>query len=214
MTGCCDPREYDRVFTRKYARRKAESWRTSGSDELARLLIDFLAAQGVSGATVLEVGGGVGSLHLELLRRGAATATNLELSSTYDHEAAQLLAETGLADRVDRRILDLAVAAEAVPAADLVVLNRVVCCYPDFEALLSAVADRTCRAVAFSYPRPRFLTRAETWLENVGYAIRGRKFRSFVHSPPAMLAVLERHGLTPVFADRTAMWQVSGAVRR
>lgn len=213
MSACCDPHEYDSVFTTKYARRTARKLRASGLDDTAARMVDFAAGQGIDGATVLEIGGGVGGLHLELLRRGAQTATNVELSSAYDAEAAELLEESGLTGRVDRRIVDLAADPEAVAHADVVVLHRVVCCYPDFPRLLGAAADRARRVLVFSYPRPRVLTRAGTWLENLGYAARGREFRTFVHSPKAMVDVLADHGLVAAQSGQNTMWQFTGTVR-
>jgi magnesium-protoporphyrin O-methyltransferase len=213
MPACCDPGEYDVVFTSKYARKTASSLRKSGLDDTAARMADALAEQGLDGATVLEIGGGVGGLHSELLRRGASRATNVELSGAYEAEAAALLAESGLADRVTRRIGDVVSDPDAAPSADVVVLHRVVCCYPDYEGLLGAAAQRAGRALAFSYPRPRFLARAETALENLSYAARRWDFRTFVHSPDAMLAVLADHGLRPDTGGRNRMWQYTVAVR-
>jgi hypothetical protein len=213
MTACCDPAEYDDVFTSKYARRLAKSLRSSGLDDTAAKMADFATDQGLDGATVLEIGGGVGGLHMELLRRGASQATNIELSTAYEGEAARLLAESGLTERVSRRNADVVADPSAAPSADIVVLHRVVCCYPDFPALLGLAADRARRALVFSYPRPRLLTRTETVMENLGYAVRRRTFRTFVHSPEAMLAVLAEHGHTPVSGGRNFRWQYTGSVR-
>ena len=85
-----------------------------------------------------------------MLKHGAAHAVNLELSSAYDEEAHKLLLEAGLEDRADRRIRDLAAGENGIAPADLVVLHRVVCCYPDYERLLTAVADHAQRLVVFS----------------------------------------------------------------
>ena len=213
MTACCDPAEYDDVFTSRYARRLAKSFRASGLDDTAAKMADFVTDQGLDGATVLEIGGGVGGLHVELLRRGASQATNIELSTAYEAEAARLLAESGLTDRVSRRNADVVADPAAVPMADVVVLHRVVCCYPDFAALLRVAADHARRMLVFSYPRPRLLTRAETAVENLGYAVRRRTFRTFVHSPEAMLAALAQHGHTPVSGGRNTRWQYTGTLR-
>lgn len=213
MSSCCSRHEYDAVFTSKYARRTAKKLKASGLDETAGRMANFLSGEGIDGLTVLEIGGGVGGLHMELLRRGASRATNVELSTAYDAEAARLLADAGLADRVTRRIVNLATDPDAVPAADVVVLHRVVCCYPDFEGLLGAAADHARRMLVFSYPRPRVLTRAQTLLENASYAIRRQDFRTFVHAPRAMLGVLADRGLSEVHSGRSALWQYSGTVR-
>ena len=121
MTACCDPAEYDDVFTSKYARRLAKSLRSSGLDDTAAKMADFATDQGLDGATVLEIGGGVGGLHMELLRRGASQATNIELSTAYEGEAARLLAESGLTERVSRRNADVVADPSAAPSADIVV---------------------------------------------------------------------------------------------
>src|SRR5207247_1658949 len=89
----------------------------------------------------LEVGGGIGAIQLELLKAGAARAVSVELTPTYEDIARQLLDEAGLADRVERKVMDFAQAAAQVDSADVVVLNRVICCYPDMPRLAAAAAD-------------------------------------------------------------------------
>lgn len=85
---------------------------------------------------------GVGHVHVELLRRGAAHVSNLEIPKNYESEAARVLEAAGMSDRVTRRFLDTAQAPDEVEPADVVVLHRVVCCYPDYAALHSS-APRT-----------------------------------------------------------------------
>ena len=123
-------------------------------------MVAFLEQQGLEGATVLEIGGGVGEIQIELLKRGAERTVNLELSPAYDGEARRLLAEDGLEGRAERRLHDIAVDPEGVEPADVVVLHRVVCCYPDYERLLGAAADRTRRLLVFSHPPRNVVSRA------------------------------------------------------
>src|SRR5829696_7209821 len=104
--GPCDPRGCDQFFSAGFARRRAERYRRRGLDPTAAQMVDFLEQRGITGATVLEVGGGVGEIQVELLRRGAARAVNLELSAAYETEAGRLLRSAGLAGRADRRLLD------------------------------------------------------------------------------------------------------------
>jgi magnesium-protoporphyrin O-methyltransferase len=212
MTSCCGPGDCEKVFTSRYARRKARELRTTGLDDTAAQMAEFLVGQGIDGASILEIGGGVGGFHTELLRRGAAHATNIELSGAYESEAAQLLAELRLEDRVNRRLGDIVTDSEAVAPADVVLLHRVVCCYPDFEGLLGAAADHARRMVVFSFPRRNILTRVQTSIENGGYALRRRRFRTFVHSPDAMADVLPMHGHTVVQTGRSRMWEFACTV--
>lgn len=176
-------------------------------------MVDFLAAQGLAGASVLEIGGGVGEIQLELLRRGAARATNLELVSSYDAEAQRLAVQAGLADRMVRRVVDIAAGTEPVEPADVVVLHRVVCCYPDYERLLAAAADHAGRALVFSYPRRNIASRSAIGLQNALLGLTGKAFRAFAHPPEAMSAVLRERGLHPAYTHHGMVWQVLGLVR-
>ena len=153
MSGCCNPRGCDEFFNPRFARRMAKRYRKRGLDKPSRRMVEFLEQRSeLDGATVLEIGGGVGEIQLELLKRGAASTVNLELSNAYDAEAAALAREAGVEDRVERRIHDIAVAPDAIEPVDIVVLHRVVCCYPDYERLLGAAGDRAKRALVFSHP--------------------------------------------------------------
>ena len=142
MSGCCSPKGYRWVFSERNARAEAKRYRSKGLDATSRRIVDYLTSEGVAGMTVLEVGGGIGAIQVELLKAGAASAVSIELTPTYEDVARQLLDEAGLAERVERKVMDFAEASPAVEAADIVVLNRVVCCYP------------ICRS---SPPRPRLI---------------------------------------------------------
>ena len=192
----------------------AGRYRKRGLDKTARQMVEFLQSCGLDGATVLEVGGGVGEIQLELLKRGAERTVNLELSPGYEQEAARLAREAGVQARVERRIHDIAVDPAAVEPADIVVLHRVVCCYPDYERLLGATADHARRLLVFSHPPRNPISRAIIAAQNLGFRLTRREFRTFTHPPAAMLAVLERHGLQRKFTHHGIPWQVAGLERR
>ncbi|HEX6249033.1 MAG TPA: methyltransferase domain-containing protein, partial [Nocardioidaceae bacterium] len=213
MAGCCDPSGYPRIFSKRYAALLARRYRKRGLDRAARRMVGFLEREGIEGASVLEIGGGVGNLQLELLRRGAARATNLELVEEYDAAAAELASEAGLVDRVERRVVDIAAAPDAVEPADVVVLHRVVCCYPDYERLLGAAADHARRLLVFSHPPRNVLSRSLLGVQNTFLRMTGRSFRAFAHPPEAMLAVLARSGMEPSYRRRAPVWQVVGLER-
>lgn len=213
VSACCDPRRYDRIFDSREARRRARQYRRRGLDRTERRIVDAIASRGVRGASVLEIGGGVGEIQLELLRRGATSATNLELSPAYDDEARRLLAEAGLSGRVERRIADIAVDPDAAERADVVVLNRVVCCYPDMPRLLAAAGQHAGRLLVFSHPPRNALSRLVIGGLNLVLQVSGNSFRVFAHPPQAMLDVLAEHGLHPVARPSGLFWRVSAVAR-
>jgi 16S rRNA G966 N2-methylase RsmD len=213
VAGCCDPRGCDDFFGTRFARRGARRYRRHGLDKAAQHIVEFLQHRGLDGATVLEVGGGNGEIQLELLAHGAERTVNLELSAGYEREAARLAREAGVAERVERRLHDIAVDPAQVEPADVVVLHRVVCCYPDYERLLAAAADHARRLLVFSHPPRNAISRAVIAAQNAAFALLRREFRAFAHPPAAMLAVLERHGLRPAATYRTVPWTVVGLER-
>jgi 2-polyprenyl-3-methyl-5-hydroxy-6-metoxy-1,4-benzoquinol methylase len=152
MASCCPSGGYHRFFNQRFARRLANPYRKRGLETTAQRMVEFLQAAGVEGASVLEIGGGIGEIEVELLQAGAARAQNVELSGAYQESARTLAAQAGVQERLDWRIHDLAQDPGAVAPADLVVVHRVMCCYPDYERLLGAAADHARRALVFSYP--------------------------------------------------------------
>lgn len=216
MAGCCDPHGYEEMFGTRFARRVAKRYRRRGLDRTATRLVDFLVPDGpgdLAGLTVLEIGGGVGEIGIELLRRGAASVTEVELSTSYDEDARRLAQAAGVADRVHRRIVDIAAAPDEAEPADLVVLHRVVCCYPDVEGLLGAAADRCRGRLAFSHPPRNLATRAFLIAQSTLCAAMRKDFRAYVHPPDAMRDVLRAHGLDPVMRHEGVIWHAEGAVR-
>jgi len=213
MAGCCCPGDYDRFFSKRFARSFAKKYRKRGLDKTARKVVDFLGERGIDGATVLEIGGGVGEISIELLKAGAARAENLELSPAYEEEARTLAEEGGVGGLIDWRIHDIAEEPEAVESADIVVMHRVVCCYPNYERLLGAAADHARHALVFSYPPRNGLSRIFYGVFNLAMRLMGSGFRGFPHPPGAMLAVLERRGLRRTCEHHGRIWQVAGHER-
>lgn len=213
MAGCCDPRGCDRMFDRRFAEHRARHYRSKGLDRSQQRMVEFLQSVGIDGATVLEIGGGVGEMQLHLLERGASTATNVELVQAYDRPAAELAAEVGVTDRVRRVIGDVAVDPDLVAPADLVVLHRVVCCYPDAEALLSAAGRLTRRALVLTHPPYSPVARGMTRLINLSQRVMGREYRAFDHDPDVMASALRDQGLRVSHRRGGLVWQVLGTVR-
>lgn len=205
MARCCYEGEYAEEFDRRTAERHARRYLRRGLRGSGATLVDEIAGRGLDGASVLEVGGGMGDLHVELLRRGAAEAYNLEMSPEWEGAAREVLAARGLTERVRRELGDVVV--DDAPAADIVVLHRVVCCYPDWQAMLDRAAERTRRTLGLTFPRDSWLTRAFVRLGNAILRARGRSFRAFVHPADRMLARLAEAGLQPVADRQGLVWR-------
>jgi magnesium-protoporphyrin O-methyltransferase len=170
-------------------------------------MVDEVRSLGVDGATVLELGGGVGALQLELLRFGAARAVNVELSPEWEAVAVELAREHGAEGQIERRLADAVEDADALAPADVVVMNRVVCCYPDPDALMAVASERATRLLVVSFPRDRPLIRLINALANSWMRLRRIEFRSFVHPERRIEAAAQRHGLSMLSEHCVFAWR-------
>jgi Methyltransferase domain len=186
MPGCCSS-DYRRFFNRKFAARDLRRYRERG---LSATELDLVELCGdVHGATVLEAGGGIGALQLELLESGAASATNVELSAGYEEAASELFAGRD----VERVVADFVHAD--VPAHDVVLMHRVVCCYPDADALVGAASRLTRRRLALTYPQERAWIRAGLRIVNGWLALSRCGFRVYGHRVARIDDAAAREGL-------------------
>ncbi len=210
MNSCCaTPNGLDAMFNESIARGEAETYFKKGIDKRTRLVVDAVAAQGIAGASVLEVGSGVGGLHLELLKAGAARATSVDLSPAYLDAAKRIAARLGYEGVIDHRLLDFARQADEVDVADVVVMNRVVCCYPHMRALVTSAADRTRQILALTFPRDTWWMRFGGVLLNTWMRLARSAFRFYLHSPAEIIATVKEAGLTTVFQKRSGPWNIA-----
>src|SRR5581483_2392665 len=205
--NCCEIT--DHTFNEEDAKSDIKEYRKRGPAEQTQLILDAVRSLGLKDATLLDVGGGVGTIHHELLEDTVRQATHVDASSAYLQQAKEEAARRGHAGRVQFIHADFTDVADDLPQADIVTFDRVVCCYPDFRGLLNAAAGRSKRALALTYPR-------ETWYFRVGIRVinffqnLGRDpFRVFLHPIAEMNALLEGRGMKRVFVQRLFLWEMA-----
>lgn len=208
MSDCCTPKGYRQIFSEKNAAGEVKRYRRKGLDRTSKRIVDFIKDRGVEGKTVLEVGGGIGAVEIELLKAGVTRAVDVELTPTYETAAGELLVESGLGERVERLVMDFAEAGSEVQPADIVVMNRVICCYPDMPKLAGAAADRAMGMLVMSFPNRRWWTRLGLTLANFGFRVIRLQFRVFLHPPALILAAVEQRGFKTRLNQPGLLWQV------
>ena len=213
MSDCCTPRGYRQIFSEKNARAEAKRYRRKGLDGTSRRIADIVKERGVQARTLLEVGGGIGAIEIELLKAGIVRTVNVELTPTYEVAAGELLREAGLADRVERLVMDFTEAGTEVGMADFVVMNRVICCYPDMPKLAGAAAERTRGMLVMTFPRDRWWILLGLACANFALRLMRREFHIFLHPPAQIIATCERHGLSLAVNRPGFLWQVSALER-
>jgi SAM-dependent methyltransferase len=207
MDSCgCDGLAW--MFDSRTAERDRDDYHRNGPDRTTRMLLDLMRPYGIDGSTILDIGGGIGVIDQELLRAGASHAVLVDASPAYlevaraEARGAELL---GRMDFIDGDFVRLAAQTEA---ADIVTLHRVICCYPDADALVGLSAARAGRVYGLVLPRDRWVTRVALRLLNMTMWIRRKGYRAYVHPNSRVDALAAESGLRRRAETGTFIWRV------
>ena len=207
--SCCSCEGYQSQFGEKHAAKDLRRYRQNGPDKTTRLLLDQLMAAGVRGASLLDIGGGVGVVHHELLKAGADSVVHVDATAANINAAADEAGRLGHTDRVRFLEGDFVALAPEVPAVDVVTLDRVICCYPEMERLVSQSAARAQRLWGAVFPRERVLFKAFVQVGNGMRRMIKNDFRTFIHPVSRIDAALRREGLSLSSVRDTYGWRAA-----
>jgi Methyltransferase domain len=196
----------DEHFDEEKVAKELRQFRRKGPGPTTRALREGLLSARVRHGTLLDIGGGLGILSLELLDAGCSRAVVVEASSAYLAAASEEAARRGRSASIEFVHGDFVAVASQLAPATTVTLDRVVCCYPFYEPLLEQALRLAERGFAFSYPRDRWYVRLGIRLENALRRRRGNPFRTFLHPAAEMTRLIERAGFTRVSSHRTLSW--------
>lgn len=215
MSESCQCQGIEQKFDRDHVARKLRDYRRRGPAATTLQLIDALSSQGVDGMTLLDIGGGVGDIQHRLLDAGVRDAVSVEASSAYIEVARAEAERLGLADRIVNVQGNFVELADQIAGADVVTLDRVICCYDDMERLVGRSAEHARRLYGVVYPRDTWWVRAGTavWY-NARHRLRRNPMRNFVYPTADVEAAIRRQGLERRFHRDMGAWQVAVFARR
>jgi SAM-dependent methyltransferase len=205
--NCCEIT--DHAFTEAEAKSELNEYRQRGPAKQTRLLLNAIRSLNLKNADLLDIGGGIGAIHHELLEDVARAATHVDASSAYLKEAKAEAARRGHSERVHFIHADFTDMASDLPKADIVTLDRVVCCYPDFHGLLKAAAEHSQRALALTYPRETWYLRFWEKVINFFQRLQKDPFRMFLHPVAEMDSLHKKEAFERVSLRRLFVWEVA-----
>jgi len=196
-------------FDGQYVQKKLDKYRRKGPKKTTLALIEALTAQNISGSTLLDIGGGVGDIQHALLQSGATSAVDVEASTAYVEACKAEAERQGHGQRIHHIQGDFVGLAKDVPLADIVTLDRVVCCYPDMTNLVSLSANKAKRLYGLVYPRDKWWVKlAMAIYYNLRLWMQGNPFRNYVHSNRAVETLIGESGLQLRSARGMGAWNV------
>ena len=205
--SCCCPHSKSggRIFS-FFARSYRRRFTKKGFEPSQQQLIKGLEKVGYQETSLLEVGSGVGYLHQVLLQQGAKSAVGIDLAPEMLKEAQTWADEKGLTERVQYIQGDFIDLLNQVDAADITILDKVVCCYPHAELLINSSTAKTNRVYALTYPRDRWFIRIVVEIMAFILKLSGSDFRAFVHDPNDIERWITESGFKKVYQEKTFIW--------
>jgi SAM-dependent methyltransferase len=205
---CCGCDGYPTPFDSVEAQKDRDRYHAGGPDETTRMLLDMIGTEAATGATVLDVGGGIGVIDQELLRRGASRAVLIDASPAYLEAAREEALDAGLLDRWEIVAGDFVRRADDMDDADIVTLDRVVCCYRAVDELVAASAAHARRLYGVVLPRDRWYVPWLIRLDNVRWWLKRSGYRAYAHANSRIDEHLRMAGLRRRSEAFTSFWRV------
>lgn len=210
MSCCNQCQGLENIFDQKYATRDLEDYRKNGPSRQTRTLLQALQQQGVSGLSLIDIGGGIGAIQHELFKSGISQSLDVDVSSAFIKAAQGEAERQGNAENAHFMRGDFVQLAPQIEPADIVTLDRVICCYPDMPKLVALSAQRARHLYAFVYPQDSWWMRLGSRVGNGFLWLTRDKFRFFVHPATIVDSILQDEGFKPRFHKNDGfIWQVA-----
>ena len=205
---CSQCQGIEELFNHQFVTKELTRYRLKGPVKTTRMLIDALKEADIQELTLLDIGGGVGAVQHELISAGVHSATSVDASTAYITAARTEAQSRGYEDRVSYHQGNFVDLVGEIAPADIVTLDRVICCYPDMEKLVDLSAARARKLYGLVYPRDTWWVKTGLAIGNFFFRLRHSHFRTYSHPTRAVEALVEDRGLKRRSYRHTLVWQV------
>ena len=207
--SCCQCQGIENMFDKKAAKRQLKRYLKKGPSKPTTMLLDAIHKIDVQGLDFLDIGGGIGAIQYDLIKAGASGGTSIEASSAYIDVVKDEILQNGLAETVSFKYGDFTTMASDVNSADIVTLDKVICCYDDMSELVGLSSKLARKIYAVIYPRDVWWTKLAFLLMNLYSRIKGSSFRTFIHPTQKVEEIIFGNGLKRNYYATTLIWQVA-----
>jgi len=207
--GYCQCQGIENMFDKKTAKSELKRYLKKGPSKTTTMLLDAILKEGVQGLDFLDIGGGIGAIQYDLIKAGASNGTSIEASSAYIDLVKKETFQNGLEERIDFKHGDFTTTASDVDTADIVTLDKVICCYDDMSELVMLSSKLARKIYAVIYPRDVWWTNLALPFLNFYPIVKGSSFRVFIHPTKQVEEIIFGNGLKRKYYATTFFWQVA-----
>lgn len=202
---CCGAKD---IFNLKRARKQMKKYQKKGPDSSTRKLLQHIGQNHLSNRTLLDIGGGIGAIQWFFLENGARKTLDIDASGSYLKIASEYSAGKGWDDRSEFIMGDFVNQTQSFERYDFVTLDKVVCCYPDYQSLLTQASGLCRDTLALTFPVRNLISRFFTFLSGIYYGFKSIPFRTYVHSPSGISQLIQSCGFKRVYDGISYPWHV------
>lgn len=202
---CCGA---DQLFDLKGAKKELKKYKKKGPGKPTKKLIELLFRNGVENQTLLDIGGGIGANQWAFLENGGKNTMDVDASGGYISVAKSYAKDQGYEEMVDFKKGDFVDYAEEISSADYVSLDKVICCYPDYESLLGAALNKCKISIGLVYPYGGPVAKLFGKLEMIYFWIKKISFGTYIHDPKEVEQFIKNHGFEVVEKTKSFPWHI------
>jgi len=207
MTSCqCQGCE--RFFSDKMAQKELKNYRKKGSGKATQILIDALSEQDIESSGLLDIGGGVGAIQFELMKRGIASVVGVDGSSGYLGAAQEEAERLGVLDKVVYKHGNFVELAAEMEPADVVTLDKVICCFDDMKGLVSSSVGLAKKYYGVVFPIDTWWMRVADKIVNFYMRLVKNPYRAFTHATEDIEKIIFKNGFKRLSYQRQSVWQI------
>ena len=194
-------------FFSKKARKFLKRFKKRGLEKSQKNLVEGIHKAGINQKTILEIGCGVGYLHGELLKTGAKNATGIDISEEMLSYAKKYMQEIGFEKNTQYLAGDFVEVATKIQQADITILDKVICCYPEVENLVQKSILKTRQIYAYTLPRNKWWVKSPIFLVIKILKIFRSAFHPYFHEHDIINKKLENYQFSKIYQNHTFMWE-------
>lgn len=206
MSCCCPHSQSANKFFSFFAKSYRRRFARKGFEPSQQQLIKGITQASYRDKTLLEIGCGVGHLHQSLVEQGSLFAVGIELASEMIIEATDWAKQRGISEKTKYIEGDFIDIAETIEPADIVIMDKVVCCYPDAESLIHRSLEKCTESFALTYPRKTWYTKSGVQFFAFLMKLLGSNFRPYVHDPVLIERWITEQGFKKTVQSQTIIW--------
>ena len=205
--NCYD--SYHCLFDSKKAEEDLKNYKTDGPKKSSLPMLEMIKRQELDGLSLLDIGGGVGAVSFELMKNGIRETTYVDISKAYSEVMLREAEERNLKDKVTVYLGDFTELAEKINPVDIVTLDKVICCYPDYKELVSQSVSKAKKYYAYIIPRDIWWVKIGLWIDDKFRALRKSKFKTYAHPVSEINTLIEKEGFNQIERTHKREWLIA-----